>query len=57
MDKDRIVGSTKVIRGRVKEAAGKVIGDARSHSDGTAEKIQDKVQDAVGGVKDALKGK
>jgi len=57
MDKDRIAGSAKVVKGSVKEAAGKLVGDAKLQAEGKADKAAGKVQNAVGGVKDALKGK
>jgi uncharacterized protein YjbJ (UPF0337 family) len=57
MDKDRVGGSAKVIKGTVKEAVGKAVGDAKLASNGEAEKIKGKVQNAVGGLKDTLKGK
>jgi uncharacterized protein YjbJ (UPF0337 family) len=57
MDKDRIAGSAKEIKGAVKEIAGKAVGDAKLESDGKAEKIAGKVQNAIGGLKDTLKGK
>jgi uncharacterized protein YjbJ (UPF0337 family) len=53
MDKDRIVGSGKVIKGSVKEAIGKVTGDAKLETEGKADKVEGKIQNAVGGVKDA----
>jgi uncharacterized protein YjbJ (UPF0337 family) len=56
-DKDRIIGSAKVVKGSVKEAAGKAVGDAKLEAEGKADKIEGKVQNAVGGIKDALKGK
>ena len=56
MDKDRIVGSAKVIKGKIKEAVGKAVGDAKLTSEGKADKIEGKVQNAVGGLKDAIKG-
>ncbi len=55
MDKDRVEGAVKRAKGTVKEMAGKVVGDAKLESEGKAEKIAGKVQNAVGGVKDALK--
>ena len=55
MDKDRIAGSAKQVIGGIKEAAGKVVGDAKLKADGKAEKIEGKIQNAVGGIKDALK--
>lgn len=57
MDKDRIVGSAKVAEGKVKQAVGKVVGDAKLQADGKAKVVEGKVQNAVGGVKDAVKGK
>jgi uncharacterized protein YjbJ (UPF0337 family) len=56
MDKDRVIGSAKVIKGKVKEAVGKVIGDTKLETEGKVDKIEGEVQNAVGGVKDALRG-
>ena len=55
MDKDRIAGAAKQIKGKVKETIGKVVGDAKLQSDGKADKVEGKVQNAIGGLKDALK--
>jgi uncharacterized protein YjbJ (UPF0337 family) len=57
MDKDRVLGSAKVIKGKVKEAVGKVIGDAKLETEGKADRIEGTVQNAVGGLKDTLRGK
>ncbi|WP_119681455.1 CsbD family protein [Indioceanicola profundi] len=57
MDKDRSEGSTKKMKGDVKEAAGKVTGDSKLQSEGKTDRAEGKVQNAVGGIKDALKGK
>ena len=57
MDKDRIVGSAKQIKGAVKQVVGKAVGDAKLESEGKADKIEGRVQNAVGGFKDTLKGK
>ena len=56
MDKDRIEGAEKGIIGKVKEVAGKVLGDAKLESEGKADQVAGKVQNAVGGLKDTLKG-
>jgi uncharacterized protein YjbJ (UPF0337 family) len=56
MDKDRVVGSAKVIKGKVKEAAGKAIGDVKLETDGKADKIEGGIQNAVGSLKDTLRG-
>jgi uncharacterized protein YjbJ (UPF0337 family) len=57
MDKDRVGGSAKQIKGAVKQAVGKAVGDAKLESDGKADEIEGKVQNAIGGLKDALKSK
>ena len=57
MDKDRIAGSAKEIKGVVKQVAGKALGDAKLEADGKADKIEGKVQNAIGGLKDTLRGK
>jgi uncharacterized protein YjbJ (UPF0337 family) len=55
MDKDRIAGAAKEMKGSVKETLGKAVGDAKLKSDGKAEKVEGKVQNAIGGLKDVLK--
>ena len=57
MDKDRVVGSAKQIKGTVKQVVGKAVGDAKLESQGKADKVEGKVQNAVGGLKDTLRGK
>ena len=57
MDKDRVEGSWEQAKGKVKEVAGKATGDAKLEGEGKAQKTAGKVQNAVGGIKDAIKGK
>jgi uncharacterized protein YjbJ (UPF0337 family) len=57
MDKDRVVGSAKKIKGSVKQAVGKAVGDAKLQSEGRADQIEGKVQNTIGGLKDTLRGK
>ena len=57
MDKDRIVGSAKQVKCTAKEVVGKAVGDAKLESEGKADKIEGKVQNAIGGLKDTLRGK
>jgi uncharacterized protein YjbJ (UPF0337 family) len=57
MDKDRIKGSATQAKGKIKEAAGTVIGDAKLKSEGKADQTRGKIQNAIGGIKDALRGK
>ena len=55
MDKDRIEGAANQAKGAVKEAFGKVTGDAKTQAEGAADKTAGKVQNAVGGAKDAAR--
>lgn len=55
MDKDRIAGSANQAKGAIKEVAGKMTGDAKLQAEGAADKAKGKVQNAVGGAKDALR--
>ena len=57
MDKDRIKGSAEQAKGAVKEAAGKVFGDKKLETEGKADKAAGKVQNAIGGLKDTVRGK
>lgn len=57
VDKDRVTGSAKKAKGTVKQVVGKIIGDAKLEAKGTADKVEGSVQNAIGGLKDALKGK
>ena len=57
MNKDRMEGSAKQAGGAIKEMAGKVTGDAKLKAEGKADKFAGKVQNAVGGAKDAIEGK
>ena len=55
MDKDRIEGSAKQAKGALKQAAGKITGDAKLTAEGSTDKLAGKVQNAAGGIKDALR--
>jgi uncharacterized protein YjbJ (UPF0337 family) len=57
MDKDRVKGSAEQAKGKVKEVAGKLTGDAKLEGEGKAEKTKGKLRNAFGGLKDTLKGK
>jgi uncharacterized protein YjbJ (UPF0337 family) len=57
VDEDRVKGVGNQIKGSVKEAAGKLTGDAKLEAEGKADKVAGKVQNAVGGVKDTLRGR
>jgi uncharacterized protein YjbJ (UPF0337 family) len=55
MDKDRVIGSAKVVKGKAKIAIGKAIGDAKLQTEGEADKAEGRVQNAVGGIKDTIR--
>jgi len=55
MDKDRIEGAAREAKGKIKETFGKVTGDTKTEAEGKGEKVAGKVQNAVGGAKDALR--
>jgi len=57
MDKDRIKGSAEQAKGAVKEAAGKILGDKKLETEGKTDKAAGQVQNAIGGLKDAVRGK
>ncbi|MGB9154593.1 MAG: CsbD family protein [Alphaproteobacteria bacterium] len=55
MDKNRIVGSEKQIKGSIKKAVGKATGDTKLQSEGETDQTEGKIQNAVGGLKDSLR--
>jgi uncharacterized protein YjbJ (UPF0337 family) len=55
MNKDRMAGAGKEMKGKVKEMAGKVDGDAKTEAEGKMEKAADKAQQAYGSARDAVK--
>jgi uncharacterized protein YjbJ (UPF0337 family) len=55
MDKDRIQGIGRQIKGSIKEGIGRLTGDAKLQGEGAADKAAGKVQNAVGGLKDTVR--
>ena len=55
MDKDRIEGGAKQAKGAIEEATGEAIGDAKLAAEGKHDKVVGKIQNAVGGVNDAVR--
>jgi uncharacterized protein YjbJ (UPF0337 family) len=53
MDKDRVEGKMKDIKGRVERQVGEWTGDKDAQAEGTADQAKGKVQNAWGKVKDA----
>ena len=56
MDRDRVEGAADKTKGRIKEAAGKLVGDSKLQAEGKADQAGGTIKNAIGGVKDALKG-
>ena len=57
MNNDRVEGAMKTTGGKIKEATGKLVGDTSLEARGKADQVEGKVQNAVGGIKDALSRK
>ena len=55
VDKDRIDGAAKQVKGAIEEAAGKAIGDTKLTAEGKADKAEGKIQSDIGCAKDELK--
>lgn len=55
MDNDRTEGAARNISGKIKEAAGNLVGDAKLTREGEADQIKGKAQNAIGGIKDAAR--
>ncbi|KGK59395.1 hypothetical protein A7D16_10405 [Xanthomonas nasturtii] len=55
MDKNRIEGTAKQVKGSVKEAIGRVTGDKSTELEGAAEKNVGKVQAKAGEVADKVR--
>jgi uncharacterized protein YjbJ (UPF0337 family) len=54
MNKDRIQGSAEQAKGKIKETAGRAMGDKKLVR---GDQMKGKVQKAVGGLKDALRSR
>lgn len=55
VDKNQVQGGAKEIGGKIKEAAGKLVGNERLQADGMADQAEGKTQKNYGKVKDAMK--
>jgi uncharacterized protein YjbJ (UPF0337 family) len=45
----------KNIKGRMKEGLGKALGDSKMEAEGKMDKAEGKIQNTVGGMKDAIR--
>ena len=55
MDKMRAEGAGQKMAGKMKEAAGKITGDAKLKADGKADQMAGAAKNAIGGAKDAIR--
>ena len=55
MDKLRAEGAGQKMAGSVKEAAGKLTGDAKLQAEGRADKAVGGIKNAIGGAADAVR--
>lgn len=55
MDEDRIKGSAGDIGGKVKDAAGGLLGDNKMQAEGKADQVSGQLQNAYGSAKDTLR--
>jgi uncharacterized protein YjbJ (UPF0337 family) len=54
MNRNRIDGAAKQLRGSVKQAVGKITGNRTTQWEGAAEKLAGKVQSKVGSAADSV---
>ena len=55
MDEDRVKGSATDIGGKVKDAAGGLLGDNKMKAEGKADQASGQLQNAYGSAKDTLR--
>jgi uncharacterized protein YjbJ (UPF0337 family) len=49
--RDKAAGMAKETRGKIKESAGRAVGNPRLQDEGTADRVEGKVQKKVGDIK------
>lgn len=57
MNKDQVKGRVEQSSGKVKEVAGKLVGNDRLRTEGEAEQVKGKVQAGYGDAKETVKDK
>jgi uncharacterized protein YjbJ (UPF0337 family) len=55
MDRDRVEGAAKTTGGKMKEVAGKALGDQKMEAEGKVKQTEGKIQNAIGGAKDTIR--
>jgi uncharacterized protein YjbJ (UPF0337 family) len=57
VDQDHVAGAAKTEKDKIKQTVGKSQGDAKMVADGQSDQVAGQAQTAMGGIKDALRGK
>jgi uncharacterized protein YjbJ (UPF0337 family) len=52
VDDDRIEGAARNVGGKLKEGAGKALGDEKLRREGQADQVKGRAENAIGGIKD-----
>jgi uncharacterized protein YjbJ (UPF0337 family) len=55
MNKDRIAGAAKQVKGAIEETVGKAVGDSKLTAEGKIDKAEGKIQSGIGAAKDEMK--
>ena len=55
VDEDRTEGSAKQMGGKIKEGAGKLLGDSKLKGEGQADQAEGKLQNSWGSMKDKVR--
>lgn len=55
MDEHRVKGSAKNVGGKIKEGAGKALGDEKLRREGQTDQLKGRVENAWGGAKDEVR--
>ena len=55
MDRDRVDGLATIWLGRLRTLAGSILGDSKLKAEGRMSELEGRVQNTIGGAKDALR--
>lgn len=55
MNRDRIIGSAKQVKGNIEQVTGRIFGDAKLTAEGKIDESEGKLQNSIGSLKDSLK--
>ena len=54
MDRDRVDGLASIWLGRLRMLAGSILGDSKLKAEGRVSEVEGRIQNTIGGAKDAL---